>query len=321
LKVFNSRIGTHEIIKIMLWPVNRALKVVAAYSHKFELIYMKLLLCCLFLAALLHDGHAQSREKIELWPKNVPGEEKPKTEPTLSDNSEGNIIRIAEVTNPILEVYRAKNPSGAGVIICPGGGYHILAIDLEGYEVAEWFNRLGITAFVLQYRVPQKQEGALQDLQRAIRLVRDQSKKFQVDPGKIGVLGFSAGGSLAARASTRYTDQTYPPMDKADQLSARPDFSMLIYAAYLDQGANRSLTQELKVTKQTPRMFLFATADDKHANSSLVITQALRDNEVPVDLHIIAEGGHGYGLRKGKEAAELWPVLAERWLRKILDNN
>lgn len=248
-------------------------------------------------------GYTQQKEIIELWPKDVPGEEKPKGEPTVSDNKEMDIIRIAEVTNPVLEVYRAKNPNGISVIICPGGGYHILAIDLEGYEVAEWFNRLGITAFVLQYRVPQKQEGALQDLQRAIRLVRDQSKKFQVDPGKIGVLGFSAGGSLAARASTR------------------PDFSVLIYPAYLDQGDNRSLTPELTVTNKTPPMFLFATADDEYANSSLVMAQSLRDYEVPVELHIIAEGGHGYGLREGNEAAELWPMLAERWLKKMLESD
>ncbi|MCC5931398.1 MAG: alpha/beta hydrolase [Cyclobacteriaceae bacterium] len=260
--------------------------------------------------------NAQSPEKIELWPAKVPGEEKPKSEARFADNRDRNVTRIAEVTNPLLEVYRPAKPNGAAVVICPGGGYNILAIDLEGYEVAEWLAGLGYTAFVLQYRVPQKQEGALQDAQRAIRLVRSQAGKYGIDPDKIGVLGFSAGGSLAARVSTRFNDNTYSAMDAADQLSARPAFSVLIYPAYLDQGENLTLTPELVISAETPPMYIFATADDKYANSSLVMTQALREHEIPVELHILPAGGHGYGLRKGSEAAEFWPERAEKWLMK-----
>jgi acetyl esterase/lipase len=282
---------------------------------------VKKLFLLFILAAVIPDIFGQQREVIELWPKQVPNEPLPKRSPVISDNREGDVIRIAEVTNPVLEVYRAKKPNGAGIIICPGGGYNILAIDKEGYEVAEWLNTLGVTAFVLQYRVPQKQAGALQDVQRAIRLVRDQCRRYGLHPEKIGLLGFSAGGSLAARASTRYSVETYGPVDKADRSSARPDFTLLLYAAYLDQGTNRALTPELAVSKETPPMFIFATADDRHANSSIVMAQSLMDIHVPVELHIMPEGGHGYGLRKGKDAAEVWPVLAEKWMMKIVSGH
>ncbi len=278
---------------------------------------MKYFIFLISLSISIDLSFAQNDQKIiELWPDEVPGEEKSKGDPVISERKD--IISVDEVTNPVLEVFETKNPNGAAVIICPGGGYHILAIDKEGYEVARWLNKMGFIAFVLQYRVPQKQEGALMDIQRAIRIVRNRSDQWKIDPGKIGVLGFSAGGSLAARASTRFDDRTYEFVDPADQLSARPDFSVLIYAAYLDKGPERTLTPELKVTSETPAMFIFATADDKHANSSLVMSQALIDHKIPVEVHLIAKGGHGYGLRKGTKAAELWPELAEKWLNAII---
>ena len=261
---------------------------------------------------------AQDREIIELWPNEVPGEEKPKAKAVVGENDQGDITKITEVTNPLLEVFPAASPNGAAVIIAPGGGYYILAIDKEGYEIAEWFNKQGITAFVLHYRVPQKQEGALMDMQRAIRVVRSQATKRGLDADNVGVLGFSAGGSLCARASTRYDDQVYHKVDDADNLSARPNFSMLIYPAYLDQGSDNGITPELKVSEHTPPTFLFVSADDKHANSSLVMTQELRKNEVPVELHVVPEGKHGYGLRPGNPAAETWPMLAEKWIDKFV---
>jgi len=261
---------------------------------------------------------AQQREIIELWPGKVPGEEKPKAEAVSSPGDDGEIVKITEVTNPLLEVFPAANPNGAAVIINPGGGYYILAIDKEGYEIAEWFNRQGITAFVLHYRVPQKQEGALQDIQRAIRVVRSQAKARGLDPNNIGTLGFSAGGSLSARASTRYLEKVYEKNDAADELSARPDFTMLIYAAYLDKGPENAITPEIKVTEKTPPMFLFVSADDNHANSSLVMTQQLREHKVPVELHVVPKGKHGYGLRAGNPAAETWPLLAEKWIEKFV---
>ncbi len=274
----------------------------------------------LLLVFILFNGVIKSQEMIHLWPDNVPGEEKVKAKAVVSDNKKRNVTRLSEVTDPIIKVYPPEEALNkhAGVIICPGGGYHILAIDLEGYEIAQWLSQLGYTAFVLQYRVPQKQKGALMDAQRAIRIVRSKAGQWNINPEKIGVLGFSAGGNLAARAATLYQVQTYPPIDKIYKLSCKPNFSILIYPAYLDKGENQTLTPELKVNKNTPPMFLFATADDKHANSALVMTAALRNAGVPVELHLLASGGHGYGLRPGNKAAETWPLLAKKWLETIL---
>jgi len=188
----------------------------------------------------------------------------------------------------------------------------------EGTEIAEWLAKQGFTAFVLQYRVPKKQEGALMDIQRAIRLIRKDANIYGLKSNKLGVIGFSAGGSLSARAATHDAKKSYSPIDKTDSLSCRPDFVLLIYPAYLDQGTNRTLTPELIVNQNTPPMFIFATADDTHSNSALVMTKALRDAKVPVEMHLLAKGGHGYGLRSGNNAGEIWPKLAETWLKNII---
>ncbi len=264
-------------------------------------------------------SYSQNRDTLYLWSGDVPGEKEIKHAPVQSSNTKGDVIRLKEVTNPALVVYKPEiaNSSEAGIIICPGGGYSILAIDKEGYEIAEWLNSLGYTAFVLQYRVPQKQQGALNDIQRALRLVRARADDYQLNPQKIGVMGFSAGGSLCARASTQFNADTYAKRDDIDSFSCRPDFAVLIYPAYLDQGENRSLTPELTISESTPPFFVFGTADDKYGNSSLVITTALRDNKIPVELHVLAQGGHGYGLRPGNMAAETWPVLLKGWLKYL----
>lgn len=262
---------------------------------------------------------SQEKEIIHLWPGTVPGETSPKqTAFTTADSSRG-VIRLTDITDPVIQVFKPEGKgNGASVVICPGGGYQILAINLEGYEIASWLNKLGYTAFVLQYRVPNKQAGALQDVQRAIRLVRSHAKQWQLNPEKIGVMGFSAGGSLSARVSTLYDKETYPKVDDADLLSCKPAFTLLIYPAYLDQGNNHSITPELAINAQTPPMFLFETADDPYGNSALVMAGALRDAKVPVELHFYADGGHGYGLRAGNSAADAWPVLAQKWLEKTV---
>jgi acetyl esterase/lipase len=279
---------------------------------------MKLNLTFILLFFVATVGIAQSRDTLYLWPSQVPGETKPKQNPVQTDNISGNVTRITDITNPALIVFEpeASLRNGAAVIVCPGGGYTILAIDKEGYEVAEWLNSLGITAFVLQYRVPNKQKEALYDLQRAIRLVRAQASNWDVET--IGVIGFSAGGSLGARAATRFTEDTYPKSDQIDQASSRPDFGLLIYPAYLDNGENRTLTPELTITADTPPLFIFGTADDTYGNSSLVMAGALRDHNIPVEIHLLPKGGHGYGLRPGNIAAETWPSLAEKWLERMI---
>jgi acetyl esterase/lipase len=281
---------------------------------------MKSITSVLLLLMICLESFSQKSDLIYLWPGKVPGETKEKSSPVTAASENDNILRLSEVTDPAVEVFLPERSisNGAAVIICPGGGYHILAYDLEGTEVAAWLNKNGYAAFVLQYRVPQNKDGALQDVQRAIRIIRKTSAKYGIDQEKIGVMGFSAGGSLTARASTLFNKQTYPPVDESDSISCRPSFSMLVYPAYLDQGPGLSLTPELQLSKEVPPMFIFQTADDQYGNSAIVMAQVMRNAKLPVELHLLPEGGHGYGLRKGNNAAETWPGLAEKRLRSIL---
>ncbi|MGK0238003.1 MAG: acetyl esterase/lipase [Candidatus Pelagisphaera sp.] len=277
---------------------------------------MKALFPLLLSILAIHTLHANEHVTIDLWPDGVPNQSEPKEPPLTSFNSQGVPTAITKVTAPSLTVYK-PDPSiknKAAIIICPGGAYNRLAINSEGSMVAERFSQLGYTTFVLQYRVPKNQDGALQDAQRAIRYVRSHSKEFDIDADKIGILGFSAGGSLSARVSTRYLEKVYDPVDLWDHFSARPDFSILIYPAYLDRGPKKSLTPELTIDERTPPMFLFVAADDRFVNSSLVMSSALNAKKVPFELHILPEGGHGFGLKTGHRAAETWPKLCETWL-------
>ena len=282
---------------------------------------MKQLITFLFIMYSL-STFSQKHELIYLWPGKVPGELKEKQPPATDTSKNDNVLRYSQVTNPAIEVF-LPDPAinkGSGVIICPGGAYKILAYDKEGIEIAAWLNKLGFAAFVLQYRIPDKKEGALQDVQRAMRIVRSVSKEWNIDPDKIGVMGFSAGGSLSARASTLFNKSTYSAVDKTDSLSCRPSFTLLIYPAYLDQGPDLSLTPELQLGKEVPPMFIFQTADDNYGNSSLVMATALKNAKLPFELHMLAKGGHGYGLRPGNVAAEVWPLLAEKWIGSIIND-
>jgi acetyl esterase/lipase len=263
---------------------------------------------------------SQNKNLLYLWPGKVPGEAKDKHEPVTAPSRNDNVLRYEEITNPALEIFLAggTGKTSPAVIVCPGGGYNVLAYNKEGTEIATWLNRQGISAFVLQYRVPQKKEGALQDIQRAIRLVKSNAEKWAIDSGRLGIIGFSAGGSLCARAGTMFNKKTYAPVDNCDSLSCRPSFAMLIYPAYLDQGPDFSLTPELTLSREMPPMFIFQTADDNLANSSLVMAAALRKMKIPVELHLLPQGGHGYGMRPGNPAAETWPGLAEKWLKSVL---
>lgn len=253
---------------------------------------------------------AQESER-NIWPDKRPAEvtlEKGKMKQEMGDDG---ILRIQQMPVPTLQKFPVvKSPKGKVVIVCPGGGYQILAVNHEGTEIAQWLNALGYTAYVLRYRVPDNREGALQDVQRAIRIARAEN------PGKqVGVMGFSAGASLTARAATRFQSPSYTATDETDTQSARPDFAALIYPAYMDEGEHHTLTPELTITEQTPPFFVFQTADDPYGNSALVISQALRNHKIPVQLHIYEKGGHGYGLRTNlAEAASKWPKLMEEWL-------
>lgn len=253
---------------------------------------------------------AQESER-NIWPDKRPAEVVLKKGKMKQTMGEDDILRIQQMPVPTLQKFPVvKSPKGKVVIVCPGGGYQILAVNHEGTEIAQWLNALGYTAYVLRYRVPDNREGALQDVQRAIRIARAEN------PGKqVGVMGFSAGASLTARAATQFQSPSYTATDETDTQSARPDFAALIYPAYMDEGEHHTLTPELTITEQTPPFFVFQTADDHYGNSALVISQALRNHKIPVQLHIYEKGGHGYGLRANlAEAASKWPKLMEEWL-------
>lgn len=288
-------------------------------SHLATRTTMRRLVCAL-IGVMAVSAAAGEQELIPLWVGQVPGQSEAKAPAQYVPTTRDGVKRIQKVTDPALIVYEAapEKHNGAAVIICPGGGYSRLAVDHEGFMVAGWLSELGYTAFVLQYRVPNNRSGALQDAQRAIRYVRGNRKQWKLDENNIGVLGFSAGGSLCARLSTRYAEAIYPHQDELDKVSARPDFTVLIYPAYLDEGNNKSLTPELKITDNTPPMFLFVAADDGFANSSRVMTAALQANNIPAELHIHPQGGHGFGMKKGNAAAAVWPKLCAEWLAKQL---
>lgn len=275
-------------------------------------------LLLVFLVVITNKLQAQ-KDSVYLWTNDVPGESKSKSSPisaTLDDGS----IRVVEITNPFLAVFlpKASNKNGKSIIVCPGGGYVRLAVHKEGYTIANWLTELGYTVFVLQYRVPNKRDGARHDLQRALRLVRANAKTYGLDAAKVGAMGFSAGAHVVARTALTDTIPLYPTQDNADQGSARPDCMILIYPAYLDGGANRSLSPDLKATAETVDTFIFQTMDDSYVHSSFALATALRDAKANVELHLPPKGGHGYGMTPGNDAAETWPKLLEQWLKKHL---
>lgn len=269
---------------------------------------------------------------VPLWPGTAPGDngglapESDTTKPT--DNLVGGrkLIRLGNVSKPTLTVYRAPKAksTGAAVLVFPGGGYNILAMDLEGTEVCEWLNSLGVTAVLVKYRVPARPGGPrwaapLQDAQRAAGMVRQRAGELGIDAKRIGVLGFSAGGHLAAAISTNYNMRTYDTVDAADAVSCRPDFTVLIYPAYLTvEKEGDKVSPELKVTKDTPPTFLVQAEDDGvRVETSLFYYAALRNAKVPAEMHLYPVGGHGYGLRPTEKLVTTWPKRAEDWFRTL----
>ncbi len=235
------------------------------------------------------------------------------------------VIRLGNVSKPTLTLYAPKGiNSGAAVVVFPGGGYHILAIDLEGTEVCDWLNSEGITCIVVKYTVPNsgpypKSSAALQDAQRALGMVRAHAEEWHIDPRRIGVLGFSAGAHLAAALSTHFDQRLYAAVDAADQLSCRPDFAVIVYPAYLALAEeNFAPNPEIQVTDQTPPSFILQAENDPiHVENAVVYFLALKKAKVPAELHIYADGGHGYGLRRTALAITAWPQMAETWLHTI----
>lgn len=234
------------------------------------------------------------------------------------------LIRLGNVSEPTLTVYPAPKDKahGGAVLVCPGGAYHILALDLEGTEVCDRLNEMGFTAILLKYRVPrrngrEKHAAPLQDAQRAMGIIRQHASEWNIDPQRVGILGFSAGGHLAAVTSTGPTERTYEIVDEADSLTSRPNFTVLIYPGYLvDEKDTMKLSPELAITKGTPEAFITMTADDPvKVENALVYASALQTEKVPFELHIYPAGGHGYGLRKTELPVTTWAERLEEWFK------
>jgi acetyl esterase/lipase len=235
------------------------------------------------------------------------------------------VYRVGNVVTPTLTLYKpAGKSTGAAVVVFPGGGYRILAIDLEGTEVCDWLNSAGITCVLLKYRVPDtgpypKSTAALQDAQRAMGLVRLHAAEWGIDPNRIGVLGFSAGGHLSAAISNLYEKRLYDPIDEADKLSCRPDFSVVVYPGYLaNADRNFAPNADIHPTANTPPTFIVQAEDDPvHVENAVVYFMQLKDAKVPAELHVYAQGGHGYGLRRTEKPVTTWPQEVEKWLHTI----
>ena len=269
---------------------------------------------------------------MPIWPGTPPGA-KAGLPPEVNMNAAGTkvmagrpYIRLGNVSTPTITLYKPKGKNtGAAIVVFPGGGYQILSVDLEGTEICDWLNQIGVTCVLLKYRVPDsgpypKSAAALQDAQRAMGLVRMHAAEWGIDPHRVGVLGFSAGGHLSATISNHYDQRLYDPVDDADKLSCKPDFAVVLYPGYLalaDQ--NFAPNPDLHPTANTPPTFILQAEDDytAHVENAVVYFMELKNAKVPAELHIYAEGGHGFGLRPRDLPIMGWPKLVETWLHTI----
>jgi acetyl esterase/lipase len=282
--------------------------------------------------AMLASPPVRSQEKplvVNVWPGAVPGEKGdigPEKFQDANPKDKKPVTRLTNVSKPTLTVFRpAKDKdTGAAVVICPGGGYNILAWNLEGEEVAEWLNSIGVTGIVLKYRVPRRPgdakgmppSGPLQDAQRAVSLVRGKAKEWGIDDKRIGILGFSAGGHLAASASCNFDKRAYDSIDEVDKISCRPDFAVLIYPAYLIVKDKNELAPDIRIRKECPPMFFaHASNDGVKAENSIFTYLALKRAGVAAEMHIYSSGGHGFGLRSSALPCSTWPARCGDWLK------
>ena len=279
-------------------------------------------------------GHTQ----IPIWP-STPPDARPATGPETAKSDPAKPVAgkpwtyVERVSRPTMTVYgpTGSTRTDAAIVVFPGGGYQLLAIDLEGSEVCDWLTSKGITCVLLKYRVPgltppivksgpyPDSPLALQDAQRTLGLLRLRAAEWHIDPHKIGVLGFSAGGHLVAAASTHFERRVYPPIDAADRESARPDFAVSLYPGHLFDFRTSALRPDIHVTRDTPPTLLIHAQDDDvdTVRNSLIYDGALRQAGVPAELHLYAEGGHAFGLRRTARPITRWPELVETWLATI----
>lgn len=268
-------------------------------------------------------------EIVKLWPGGrAPGDtlelgpESDMTKPTEGLVGGRTVIRLGNVSEPEIHFFAAPadKANGTCVVVCPGGGHRILAWDLEGTEVANWLNELGVSAALLKYRVPSRTENprytaAVQDAQRALSLVRSRAAQWKIQPDKIGILGFSAGGETAALA-TLLPERLYGRVDQTDETAWKPNFSVLIYPAYLVNKEATALQPYVKVDEKTPPMFLAHAANDPvRPESSVLLWLELKKHKIPAELHVFSQGGHGYGLRSTDKPVTQWPKACAAWLK------
>jgi len=279
------------------------------------------------LALILAASLASADEKpsfLNVWPGKAPGETKEIGKEGFREpmgKERASVQRLENVSVPTLTLYappKEKN-SGCAVIVAPGGGYTILAWDLEGTEVAEWLNTLGVTAFVLKYRVPKREgfannEPPLMDAQRAVSLVRSKASDFGIDPARLGMLGFSAGGNLTAKTCFLYDKRAYEKLDAVDDVSCRPDFGVIVYGGgWMDDAGQ--LKPEFTPNDKTPPLFLTGALNDGQVpENGVAMLLGLKAAKVPGELHLYDSGGHGYGLRKSEFACHTWPARCGDWL-------
>ena len=265
---------------------------------------------------------------IRIWPGTPPGEkgdigpEKDINTPADGLIAGRPIIRLTNVSEPTMTFYRATGTQAAAstVVVFPGGGYYIVVTDLEGTETCAWLNSIGVNAVLLKYRVPRRAglppyAAALQDAQRTLGLVRSRAKEWDIDPNRVGTLGFSAGGDLSAELCAHAGMRSYPRVDSADDLSCRPDFQLLIYPAYLVRD-DLTADPDILPNAQTPPTFLAMAQDDPiHVENVLVYATWLQKAKVPMELHVYPTGHHGYGLRPTRDLVTTWPQRARDWMR------
>jgi acetyl esterase/lipase len=276
---------------------------------------------------------------LTLWPRATPGDDGsigPERVRSPSESPTKDAKWITNVTTPTLTVFQAPGAtnSGAAIIVCPGGGYRKLAWDLEGEEVAACFNRAGVTAAVLKYRVPRRKgqpealpaPGPLLDAQRAVSLLRSRAAEFGIDPERIGIMGFSAGGHLAVSTATHFDQRGYEPVDESDKVSCRPSFAVAVYPGYLIEQHpagveinKNALAPYIRIPKDSPPIFLVQANDDRVAGpeNSAVMYLALKKANVPAELHLYAAGGHGFGVRPSNLPCSTWPKSCLAWLQSI----
>ena len=301
---------------------------------------MKRFILTIFILLIYFNASYAQKEVIDLWPDGVPNSINNPNYKVETDSNQS-WAWTKNISNPTIDVYPApaQLSTGTAILICPGGGYSLLAIKHEGSQIAEWLNKFGITGIVLKYRLPDKTImvnktiGPLQDAQKAMRIIRRHALEWNVNPDKIGVMGFSAGGHLASTLSTHYSDKVY---EQLDSISARPDFSILIYpvismdSSITHVGSRVNLlgehpspelvkkySNELQVNQNTPPAFLVCSMDDNVVpiENSIRYAMALKKFSIPCELHIYEKGGHGYGMGRSNDTESSWTEACKKWLK------